>query len=1014
MSIRTTISVACAAGLCWAAATANAQLVCGNDQSGPVIYMVDVTGVTPPRTLVTGNAALVSGIAADEVGRVLYWTNGSQIYKAAYQTQGTLTPVLVGAVAPSITGLAFDTAARKLYGRAPDGLYDISVTTGAATRVFLSTAQDFGGFDYDPAADAFYGLNDSTQTTLLPGRGVYRIDKPLSSPTFTRLADYPAGEFDLDGLAAGGGRLYMVNDTGAQPIYVYDLATSRYLTPLTSPFTGSMGPINAAGAWAPGMFVAGPSADLELTCTDSPDPVVPPGGLLTYTLQVRNLGPTAATGVVVTGTLPAGVTPNLLSTPGVVTAGVYTAALGTLASGAVVPLTIRVATSVADSLVFTPMVTSALFDPSQLNNSALVTTTVRPTQADLSVSALGPQPCTRGTGEAVSYTITLANQGPDTDPGATLQLTLPAGVQVLSSTPPISGSGRDYTFGPVSMASNQTRTISLSVIPSSAGENVLALSVGGSLEDPAPTNNAFSLATLVAGVPPATSPIRGIFSTVANSNSSLVPGISGVRFSSVGGIGRPFKSESGARWIVQSDTDAPASSDSMLLAGGGTQFAMVAREGTTPLLPTLPANTYRPFGTFDPVQGINDSGQYVFSGLDARTDTSTDGYVAAWDGFGYRLIMQEGGPAPAVGAGASYGSSRGSATIRADGSTSFFASLAGTGVTASTDQGLFISDGNVLVERKGLSVPVGQAFGGTFTYKSFDTGSVPGLGFFPDAFASNWCVSANINASTSQPAPGGMDRVAVVSNSVAVQENAPLSGTGIFSNARDTTPFTALLMDPEGTSYCIGGSNDGTDWVLRNGFPLTTSGSQIAPGESELWTRPAGATNAYFLAAGNRIGDVVLGGYTNGPGLNNLALVLNGFRVLMRGNDPVDVNNNGVFDDQVYVRDVKPYHGFVSDDGYLYVVVTLRSNDAANCGGQDTSVGEALVRIALNPVEVTPCDPDLNQDGNADQGDIDYLINVVAGGQNPTFIDPDFNHDGNVDQGDVDELVNVVAGGPCP
>ena len=60
------------------------------------------------------------------------------------------------------------------------------------------------------------------------------------------------------------------------------------------------------------------------------------------------------------------------------------------------------------------------------------------------------------------------------------------------------------------------------------------------------------------------------------------------------------------------------------------------------------------------------------------------------------------------------------------------------------------------------------------------------------------------------------------------------------------------------------------------------------------------------------------------------------------------------------------------------------------------------------------CDPDLSQDGNADQGDIDYLVNVIAGGFNPTGIDPDFNRDGNSDQGDLDALVNVIAGGLCP
>ncbi|MFA6044263.1 MAG: hypothetical protein WC718_04715 [Phycisphaerales bacterium] len=66
------------------------------------------------------------------------------------------------------------------------------------------------------------------------------------------------------------------------------------------------------------------------------------------------------------------------------------------------------------------------------------------------------------------------------------------------------------------------------------------------------------------------------------------------------------------------------------------------------------------------------------------------------------------------------------------------------------------------------------------------------------------------------------------------------------------------------------------------------------------------------------------------------------------------------------------------------------------------------------PASPPACDPDLNQDGNPDQGDIDYLINVVAGGDNPTGIDPDFNRDGNIDQGDVDSLINVVAGGDCP
>lgn len=75
---------------------------------------------------------------------------------------------------------------------------------------------------------------------------------------------------------------------------------------------------------------------------------------------------------------------------------------------------------------------------------------------------------------------------------------------------------------------------------------------------------------------------------------------------------------------------------------------------------------------------------------------------------------------------------------------------------------------------------------------------------------------------------------------------------------------------------------------------------------------------------------------------------------------------------------------------------------------------QQLRTFRIAPTPAPACDPDLNQDGVADQGDVDFLVDVIAGGQNPSGIDPDFNRDGVADQGDVDALVNVVAGGACP
>ena len=58
---------------------------------------------------------------------------------------------------------------------------------------------------------------------------------------------------------------------------------------------------------------------------------------------------------------------------------------------------------------------------------------------------------------------------------------------------------------------------------------------------------------------------------------------------------------------------------------------------------------------------------------------------------------------------------------------------------------------------------------------------------------------------------------------------------------------------------------------------------------------------------------------------------------------------------------------------------------------------------------------DFNADGNIDQGDVDALVDIVAGGgSNPDDLNPDLNSDGNVDQGDIDSLIDWVAGGACP
>ncbi|MCC6951365.1 MAG: hypothetical protein IT433_07955 [Phycisphaerales bacterium] len=97
----------------------------------------------------------------------------------------------------------------------------------------------------------------------------------------------------------------------------------------------------------------------------------------------------------------------------------------------------------------------------------------------------------------------------------------------------------------------------------------------------------------------------------------------------------------------------------------------------------------------------------------------------------------------------------------------------------------------------------------------------------------------------------------------------------------------------------------------------------------------------------------------------------------------------------------------------ISIPVVAGSHYLIRIGGTNNAAGNGIVTLSCVP---TPpqCDPDVNQDGNVDQDDVTYIINVVGGGANPTGIDPDFNQDGNVDQDDVSSLINTVGGGGCP
>ena len=103
------------------------------------------------------------------------------------------------------------------------GLYKVDPSLDAELVVpyFVS----MGGIASDSSTANIYGLDDN---------GLRIVQFDLESASLMTIASYP-GVTDIDGLAAGDGKLYLVTDRPGD-IYVYDLEKQEYDDAIESPF----------------------------------------------------------------------------------------------------------------------------------------------------------------------------------------------------------------------------------------------------------------------------------------------------------------------------------------------------------------------------------------------------------------------------------------------------------------------------------------------------------------------------------------------------------------------------------------------------------------------------------------------------------------------------------------------------------------------------------------------------------------------------------------------------------
>ncbi len=200
-------------------------------------------------------------------------------------------------------------------------------------------------------------------------------------------------------------------------------------------------PINNTSSTA---VALSPAADLALTKQDAADPVLA-GTRLVYTLTVRNLGPAAASDVVVTDTLPYGVSfadssqcAETAPGSGIVTCA---AAANPLPAGASAVFTLAVNVSAAlptsFSLVNRAVVGSSTADPNPANNNAVADTEVLAVVALQIAKTSAPNPVVAG--NRLTYTVVVTNSGPAESTDTRVIDTLPFGTHLVSATPSNAG-----------------------------------------------------------------------------------------------------------------------------------------------------------------------------------------------------------------------------------------------------------------------------------------------------------------------------------------------------------------------------------------------------------------------------------------------------------------------------------------------------------------------------------------------------------------------------------------------
>jgi hypothetical protein len=442
------------------------------------------------------------------------------------------------------------------------------------------------------------------------------------------------------------------------------------------------------------------------------------------------------------------------------------------------------------------------------------------------------------------------------------------------------------------------------------------------------THAAAALGAVLAAGAPGAGPIEVIFTEVPGHPTAVVPG-------AVDLDGNPVLTEfkaiellsvapDGSQWIITARNYLGDELETMVLLGAGTAGAVLVQEGR-PVVNGAPGELYDFFGSgrarFDA------AGRYTFTARARGGDAATAHKGHYYDGAQLLLVRRQGDPIsglidlpPNPSGDELFGNSFGSMHPLADGTI---------GYQDSTIQNLHSSRRPALMYDDVAFLQSGVSRVDEGVWDSFDANR-----FHTTPDGAHWMAQGDDEGATAT------DAILVVDGLVVLREGSPAAPAG----PTVTAIFNAEMLRT-GDWLARGDDPADDDWLVRNGELLAATGQGIGAGP-EAWA------DVLVAGGGNCKGDWIVAGRTSSadPEADEV-LVLNGAEVLVREGDPVDLDGDGLFDDDAFIgrgdaalSAFQPDDAFITDDMIVYFLAPLRDAEGNDLGGFGSG-GDALLRI---------------------------------------------------------------------